>query len=82
MFANAKLYNQEGSWVWVDADELQKVFDEAYENFCAHSDLPGHSDPPVALQTSFGPPAAQQQHLGQVGGAPNGADAMMGNGQA
>lgn len=84
MFANAKIYNQEGSWVWVDADELQKVFNEAYENFCANSDLPGHADPPATLQTSL-PPPPQQQVPVQAEGAPigfmNGAGAMLGNGQ-
>lgn len=31
MFNNARTYNQEGSLVWNDAEELQKVFDETYE---------------------------------------------------
>lgn len=61
MFANAKLYNQEGSWVWLDAVELQKVFDEAYEKFCANTDLPGHSDPAPTSLTGFS--AAPEQQL-------------------
>ncbi|WFC93451.1 RSC chromatin remodeling complex ATPase component [Malassezia brasiliensis] len=31
MFNNARTYNQEGSLVWNDAEELQRVFDETYE---------------------------------------------------
>ena len=30
MFNNARTYNQEGSLVWNDAEELQRVFDETY----------------------------------------------------
>ncbi|KZT58531.1 hypothetical protein CALCODRAFT_432462 [Calocera cornea HHB12733] len=30
MFNNARLYNQEGSWVYADAMELEKVFDEVF----------------------------------------------------
>ena len=31
MFNNARTYNQEGSIVWIDAEELQHVFDATYE---------------------------------------------------
>jgi ATP-dependent helicase STH1/SNF2 len=30
MFTNVQTYNQEGSWVYVDAIEMEKVFDAAY----------------------------------------------------
>jgi ATP-dependent helicase STH1/SNF2 len=26
MFNNARTYNQEGSWVYIDAEEMEKVF--------------------------------------------------------
>jgi ATP-dependent helicase STH1/SNF2 len=41
MFTNARTYNQEGSWVYVDALEMEKVFDAAYARHVANSGLPG-----------------------------------------
>jgi ATP-dependent helicase STH1/SNF2 len=41
MFTNARTYNQEGSWVYVDAVEMEKVFDAAYARHVANSGLPG-----------------------------------------
>ncbi|SPO22499.1 probable SNF2 - component of SWI/SNF global transcription activator complex [Ustilago trichophora] len=41
MVRNAKTYNQEGSWVYNDAVELQKAFDTTYDMLCRHSGLPG-----------------------------------------
>ena len=41
MFINARTYNQKGSWVYVDADEMEKVFDAAYARHVAGSGLPG-----------------------------------------
>ncbi|KAI0271595.1 SNF2 family N-terminal domain-containing protein [Gloeopeniophorella convolvens] len=41
MFTNARTYNQEGSWVYVDAVEMEKVFDAAYVRHVASSGLPG-----------------------------------------
>lgn len=46
MFNNARTYNQEGSWVYIDAEEMEKVFDTTWERVIAGSDLPGA--PPVA----------------------------------
>ena len=43
MFDNARTYNQEGSWVYVDADEMEKVFDATFERVTAGSGLPGAS---------------------------------------
>jgi ATP-dependent helicase STH1/SNF2 len=43
MFQNARTYNQEGSWVYVDADEMEKVFDATFERVTAGSGLPGAS---------------------------------------
>jgi ATP-dependent helicase STH1/SNF2 len=34
MFANARIYNEEGSWVVTDANELEKAFDMKYEELC------------------------------------------------
>jgi len=41
MFTNARTYNQEGSWVYVDAIEMEKVFDAAYVRHVTNSGLPG-----------------------------------------
>ncbi|KAI9436341.1 hypothetical protein H4582DRAFT_1816905, partial [Lactarius indigo] len=34
-------YNQEGSWVYVDTVEMEKVFDATYARHVANSGLPG-----------------------------------------
>lgn len=41
MFRNARTYNQEGSWVYVDAEEMEKVFDEVFDRETRGSGLPG-----------------------------------------
>ena len=41
MFNNARTYNQEGSWVYVDAEEMQKVFDATFTRVVVGSGLPG-----------------------------------------
>jgi ATP-dependent helicase STH1/SNF2 len=41
MFTNARTYNQEGSWVYIDAVEMEKVFDAAYVRHVTNSGLPG-----------------------------------------
>lgn len=41
MFNNARTYNQEGSWVYNDAEEMEKVFDSVFERVIAGTDLPG-----------------------------------------
>ena len=41
MFNNARTYNQEGSWVYNDADEMEKIFNSVFERVIAGSDLPG-----------------------------------------
>jgi ATP-dependent helicase STH1/SNF2 len=41
MFDNARTYNQEGSWVYVDAEEMERVFDATYERVVEGSGLPG-----------------------------------------
>lgn len=49
MFNNARTYNQEGSWVYVDAEEMEKVFNAQYERLVVGSGLPGA---PAALNGS------------------------------
>ena len=41
MFNNARTYNQEGSWVYIDADEMEKVFNGAWDKVITGTDLPG-----------------------------------------
>jgi ATP-dependent helicase STH1/SNF2 len=41
MFSNARTYNQEGSWVYMDANEMEKTFDAAFERHITGSGLPG-----------------------------------------
>ncbi|TFK38607.1 SNF2-family ATP dependent chromatin remodeling factor snf21 [Crucibulum laeve] len=45
MFNNARTYNQEGSWVYVDADEMEKVFNATFERVMVGSGLPGAPPP-------------------------------------
>lgn len=45
MFKNARQYNQEGSWVVNDANELQKVFEAEYARYTNGTDLPGIGNP-------------------------------------
>lgn len=46
MFNNARTYNQEGSWVYKDAEEMEKVFDATFDRVVAGTDIPGA--PPAA----------------------------------
>ncbi|KAH9921336.1 SNF2 family N-terminal domain-containing protein [Fomitopsis serialis] len=50
MFNNARTYNQEGSWVYVDAEEMEKVFNAQYDRLILGSGLPGA--PPAANGSS------------------------------
>jgi ATP-dependent helicase STH1/SNF2 len=43
MFNNARTYNQEGSWVYNDAEEMEKVFNATYDRVITGSGLPGAS---------------------------------------
>lgn len=52
MFNNARTYNQEGSWVYQDADEMEKVYDAAFGRHIAGSGLPGAPEPPGASSSS------------------------------
>lgn len=44
MFRNARTYNKEDSWVYVDAVEMEKVFDETFNRLTLGSGLPGADD--------------------------------------
>lgn len=41
MFNNARTYNQEGSWVYIDAEEMEKTFEQAVGRYLTNSGLPG-----------------------------------------
>ncbi|KAJ7674433.1 SNF2-family ATP dependent chromatin remodeling factor snf21 [Mycena rosella] len=41
MFNNARTFNQEGSWVYIDADEMEKVLDATFKRLTVGSGLPG-----------------------------------------
>ncbi|KAJ7785661.1 SNF2-family ATP dependent chromatin remodeling factor snf21 [Mycena metata] len=41
MFNNARTYNQEGSWVYTDAVEMEKVLDTTFKRLTVGSGLPG-----------------------------------------
>jgi len=54
MFNNARTYNQEGSWVYVDAEEMEKVFYATLGRVTAGTDLPGAAP----LQSQSAPSAS------------------------
>jgi ATP-dependent helicase STH1/SNF2 len=51
MFRNAKTYNQEGSWVYVDAQEMERVFEDKFAEIMIGSGLPGA---PPASNSGYG----------------------------
>lgn len=56
MFDNARTYNQEGSWVWNDANILQEVWDAKFDEITRGSGLPGaDSEDGTANVASAGP---------------------------
>ena len=58
MFNNARTYNQEGSWVYVDADEMEKVFDAMFAKNVTGSGLPGAPSGAAPASASAPAPAA------------------------
>lgn len=48
MFNNARTYNQEGSWVYVDAEEMEKVFMATFNRVMTGSGLPGAPAAPTS----------------------------------
>lgn len=63
MAANAKTYNEEGSWVYVDAVELQGAFDAMYNQLVPGSGLPG-AEGGGATGGNTGPSSANGQGAG------------------
>lgn len=53
MFDNARTYNQEGSWVYVDAEEMEKAFNATYDRVMTGSGLPGAPSAGVASSGSY-----------------------------
>ena len=53
MFNNARTYNQEGSWVYNDAEEMEKIFNATFERTIAGSDLPGAPPPSVGAAAAY-----------------------------
>jgi len=55
MFNNARTYNQEGSWVYVDAEEMEKVFLCTFTRVMVHSGLPGASSAVTGYESALTP---------------------------
>jgi len=53
MFDNARTYNQEGSWVYIDAEEMEKVFEAAYGRHVANAGFPGSPGGVVASGSGY-----------------------------
>lgn len=53
MFNNARTYNQEGSWVYIDAEEMEKAFNAAFEKHIAGTDIPGAPAASAASTASY-----------------------------
>lgn len=49
MFNNARTYNQEGSWVYNDAEEMEKVFNATAHRVFTNSGLPGTGNVPMSM---------------------------------
>ncbi|KAK9760993.1 ATP-dependent DNA helicase Snf21 [Basidiobolus ranarum] len=44
MFNNARYFNEEGSWVYIDANKMQEAFDSKFQELCPNGSLPGVHD--------------------------------------
>lgn len=66
MCNNARTYNQEGSWVYVDAEEMEKVFDAAYDRIMSGSGLPGAHGGMAGMSDSALTPMEEDIPLPQV----------------
>ncbi|KAF9179331.1 hypothetical protein BGZ51_006999 [Haplosporangium sp. Z 767] len=40
MFQNARTFNLEGSWVYVDSERLEEAFDEVFDKLCPGGEMP------------------------------------------
>jgi ATP-dependent helicase STH1/SNF2 len=73
MFNNARQYNQEGSWVYNDADEMERVFDATYNRVITGSGLPdapgglpGMSDSALTpMEEDIPPPPSTSKQKGR-----------------
>lgn len=73
MFNNARQYNQEGSWVYNDADEMERVFDAACNRVMTGSGLPeapgglpGMSDSALTpMEEDIPPPPSTSKQKGR-----------------
>ncbi|KAG8998793.1 hypothetical protein FRB94_006640 [Tulasnella sp. JGI-2019a] len=54
LFDNARRYNQEGSWVYIDANEMQKVFESTFRNEATKMGFMGGASGSVAGGSSGG----------------------------
>ncbi|KAG8931907.1 hypothetical protein FRC01_000597 [Tulasnella sp. 417] len=58
LFDNARRYNKEGSWVYNDADEMQKVFESTYRRLAASFDTNGGGGTNVGSVASSSAPVS------------------------
>lgn len=73
MFNNARQYNQEGSWVYNDAEEMERVFDAIYNRVMTGSGLPdapgglpGMSDSALTpMEEDIPPPPSTSKQKGR-----------------
>ena len=74
MFSNARTYNQEGSWVYIDAIEMERVFNNVFQRAVIGSGLPG-ADAVVPAPSPPGvAPGAPEAAGAGVGAAAGGMD--------
>ncbi|KAJ3562092.1 hypothetical protein NP233_g9787 [Leucocoprinus birnbaumii] len=73
MFNNARTYNQEGSWVYVDAEEMEKVFLATFNRVITGSGLPGAPSAVTGYESALTPmeeddrppPSARGRNVGK-----------------
>ena len=68
MFNNARTYNQEGSWVYNDAEEMEKVLEAAFHQQTYNSGLPGAEGTAAAAPPpmSYGGDASSSRQRGRI----------------
>lgn len=66
MFNNARTYNMEGSFVYIDADEMEKVFNEVFNRLTIGSGLPGADPVPSGPTASASTPMDEDDKPGPV----------------
>lgn len=65
MFNNARTYNQEGSWVYIDADKMQEVLEATYRRETLNSGLPGAEGSAPAAGMSYNGNSSAMAYGGQ-----------------